>query len=211
MPGKPIKVIWSREDDVTQDMWRPMRRPAHRGRSRRQGRDRRLAPSHRRGSPIMARGIPPLFKKLGGKDSTSAGGGEFRYAVPAQHVDYVRAQSGFEVGAWRGISAGYTKFAVETHGRRGRRGQRRRSARSADRHAAKASALDRGAQAVAADGELEAETAGGPRARARLFRRAAKPIPRRWSKSRSMRRAGRSTSTTSGRRSIPASWCSQRT
>jgi isoquinoline 1-oxidoreductase beta subunit len=62
----------------------------------------------------MARGIPPLFQKLGGKDPVSASGGDFRYAVPAQQVDYVRMQSGFEVGAWRGIAAGYTKFAVET-------------------------------------------------------------------------------------------------
>ena len=62
----------------------------------------------------LARGIPPLFEKLGGRDIVSTSGGDFRYAVPAQFVDYVRVQSGFEVGAWRGIAAGYTKFAIET-------------------------------------------------------------------------------------------------
>src|SRR4051794_10905359 len=102
MPGKPVKVIWSREDDVTQDMWRPF--AAQRievGLDDKNeivgGRHRVVAASYR------ARAIPPLFQKLGGKDVVSASGGDFRYAVPAQQVDYVRMQSGFEVGAWRGI------------------------------------------------------------------------------------------------------------
>jgi isoquinoline 1-oxidoreductase beta subunit len=113
MPGKPIKVIWSREDDVSQDMWRQFA-----GQRIEVGLDDKneiVGWRHRVvAQSYLARAIPPLFKKIGGKDLVSAGGGEFRYAVPAQHVDYVRAQSGFEIGAWRGISAGYTKFAVES-------------------------------------------------------------------------------------------------
>ena len=62
----------------------------------------------------IARAIPPLFEKLGGKDMVSAVGGEFRYAVPAHQVEYIRGARGIEVGAWRGVGAGYTKFAVET-------------------------------------------------------------------------------------------------
>jgi isoquinoline 1-oxidoreductase beta subunit len=113
MPGTPVKVIWSREDDVTQDMWRPFAVQRIEVGLDDAGaivgwRHRIVAASY------LARGIPPLFEKLGGRDIVSASGGDFRYAVPAQFVDYVRAQSGFEVGAWRGIAAGYTKFAVET-------------------------------------------------------------------------------------------------
>jgi isoquinoline 1-oxidoreductase subunit beta len=113
MPGKPIKVIWSREDDITQDMWRQF--AAQRIEVGLDDKNEIVGWRHRVvAQSYLARGIPPLFQKLGGKDPTSAGGGDFRYAVPTQRVDYVRAQSGFEVGAWRGISAGYTKFAVES-------------------------------------------------------------------------------------------------
>jgi isoquinoline 1-oxidoreductase beta subunit len=113
MPGKPIKVVWSREDDITQDMWRPL--AAQRIEVGLDGKGNIVGWRHRIvAASYLARGIPPLFQKLGGKDPVSASGGEFRYAVPAQQVDYVRMQSGFEVGAWRGIAAGYTKFAVET-------------------------------------------------------------------------------------------------
>jgi isoquinoline 1-oxidoreductase beta subunit len=113
MPGKAVKVIWSREDDIQQDMWRPLAVQRLEVGLDAKGdivgwRHRIVAASY------LARAIPPLFKKIGGKDLVSASGGDFRYAVPAQHVDYVRAQSGFEVGAWRGVAAGYTKFAVET-------------------------------------------------------------------------------------------------
>jgi len=113
MPGKAIKVIWGREDDIQSDMWRPLAAQRLEVGLDEKGdivgwRHRVVAASY------LARAIPPLFKKTGGKDLVSASGGEFRYAVGNHHVDYVRAQSGFEVGAWRGVAAGYTKFAVET-------------------------------------------------------------------------------------------------
>ena len=112
MPGKPIKVVWSREDDVTQDMYRPF--AVQRIEVGLDDKNEIVGWRHRIvAASYLARAIPPLFKKIGGRDLVSAGNGEFRYAVPAQQVDYVRAQSGFEVGAWRGISAGYTKFAIE--------------------------------------------------------------------------------------------------
>ncbi len=113
MPGTPVKVIWSREDDVTQDMWRPL--AVQRIEVGLDGAGAIVGWRHRIvAASYLARAIPPLFEKLGGRDIVSASGGDFRYAVPAQFVDYVRMQSGFEVGAWRGIAAGYTKFAVET-------------------------------------------------------------------------------------------------
>ena len=113
MPGKPIKVIWSREDDVTQDMWRPL--AVQRIEVALDEKNEVVGWRHRIvAASYLARAIPPLFQKIGGRDLVSAGGGDFRYAVPAQRVDYVRTQSGFEVGAWRGIAAGYTKFAVES-------------------------------------------------------------------------------------------------
>lgn len=113
MPGTPVKVVWSREDDVTRDMYRPF--AAQRIEVGLDDNNEIVGWRHRIvAASYLARAIPPLFKAIGGKDPVSASGGEFRYAVPAQHVDYVRAQNGFEVGAWRGIASGYTKFAVES-------------------------------------------------------------------------------------------------
>jgi isoquinoline 1-oxidoreductase beta subunit len=111
--GTPIKVVWSREDDIQSDMWRPF--AAQRIEVGLDDKSEIVGWRHRVvAASYVARAIPPLFEKIGGKDFVTANGGEFRYAVPAHHVDYVRAQSGFEVGAWRGVGAGYTKFAVET-------------------------------------------------------------------------------------------------
>ncbi len=113
MPGTPVKVVWSREDDIQSDMWRPL--AAQRVEVGLDDKGNIVGWRHRIvAASYLARAIPPLFEKIGGKDLVSAVGGEFRYSVPAHHVDYVRAQSGFEVGAWRGVGAGYTKFAVET-------------------------------------------------------------------------------------------------
>jgi isoquinoline 1-oxidoreductase subunit beta len=112
--GRPIKVIWSREDYIQQDMWRPLAAQHIEvgldANSNIVGwRHRVVAQSY------IARAIPPLFEKMDGKDIVSASGGEFRYAVGNHQVDYVGAARGIEVGAWRGVASGYTRFAVETN------------------------------------------------------------------------------------------------
>ena len=47
------------------------------------------------------------------RDEVSGGGGEFSYAIPNHSVEWVRSPRGVDVGAWRGIAAGFTKFAIE--------------------------------------------------------------------------------------------------
>jgi isoquinoline 1-oxidoreductase subunit beta len=106
-------VIWSREDDIQQDMWRPL--AAQRVEVGLDGDGNIVGWRHRVvAQSYIARAIPPLFEKMGGMDVVSASGGEFRYAVPSHQVDYIRAARGIEVGAWRGVGSGYTKFAIET-------------------------------------------------------------------------------------------------
>jgi len=62
----------------------------------------------------LARIMPPdLFAKVK-QDVVSGGGGDMSYAIPNHRVEWVRAARGVDVGAWRGIAAGYTKFAIET-------------------------------------------------------------------------------------------------
>jgi isoquinoline 1-oxidoreductase subunit beta len=111
--GRPVKMIWSREDDMVNDKFRPLT-----AQHVDVGLDASLdivAWRHRIvNESYLARVLPPaVFAKVG-RDIVSGGGGEMSYAVPNHRVEWVRAARGVDVGAWRGIAAGYTKFAIET-------------------------------------------------------------------------------------------------
>jgi isoquinoline 1-oxidoreductase beta subunit len=113
MPGRPVKLIWSREDDVTADTFRPL--TAQHFEVGLDAQNNIVGWHHRIvNESEFARAAPPLFKQFGGKDPVSAGGAEMAYGVPAHLVQYVRVERGVDVGAWRGIAAGYIKFAQET-------------------------------------------------------------------------------------------------
>jgi isoquinoline 1-oxidoreductase beta subunit len=113
VPGRPVKLIWSREDDVTADTFRPL--TAQHFEVGLDAQNNIVGWRHRIvNESEFARAAPPLFKQFGGKDPVSAGGAEMAYGVPAHLVDYVRTERGVDVGAWRGIAAGYIKFGQET-------------------------------------------------------------------------------------------------
>jgi isoquinoline 1-oxidoreductase beta subunit len=113
MNGRPVKLIWSREDDVQNDKYRPL--TAQRIEIGLDANNNIVGWRHRIvNESYFARAAPHLLEKFGGKDVVSGGGGEMKYAVPAHRVEWVRDARGVGVGAWRGISAGYTKFAIET-------------------------------------------------------------------------------------------------
>jgi isoquinoline 1-oxidoreductase beta subunit len=58
---------------------------------------------------------PPRFQASGGKDYIGARGLDLAfYAIPNVLAEYVRETRGMRVHAWRGIGAGYNKFAVES-------------------------------------------------------------------------------------------------
>ncbi len=114
MPGTPIKLVWSREDDVQHDLYRPLA-----GQRIEAGLDaagKIVGWRHRIVCESdFARSNPYVFNKfLKGRDVVTAGGAEFVYPVANHQVQYVRTQKGVDVGAWRGIAPGYTKFAIET-------------------------------------------------------------------------------------------------
>ena len=112
MPGRPVKLIYSREDDVQSDRYRPL--VAQRIEVGLDAAGKIAGWRHRVvGDSYFARALPALAAKLGGKDGLVAGGGDLQYSVPNQLVEYLRQDRGIAVGALRGVSAGYTKFAVE--------------------------------------------------------------------------------------------------
>jgi isoquinoline 1-oxidoreductase subunit beta len=113
LPGKPVKMIWNREDDIRNDKLRPLTtQRVEIGLDA----DNNVVAWRQRivNESYFARILPPnLFAKIK-QDIVSGGGGEISYAVPNHRVEWVRAARGVDVGAWRGIAAGYTKFAIET-------------------------------------------------------------------------------------------------
>jgi isoquinoline 1-oxidoreductase beta subunit len=112
MQGRPVKVIWSREDDVRHDKYRPLEAQHVQVGLDANGnivgwRHRIVAQS------IYARTFPAQFERGGGKDGTVTEGLEFNYHVPAHLVEFIRQSNGQDVGFWRAVGAGYTKFAIE--------------------------------------------------------------------------------------------------
>ena len=112
MPGTPVKVIWSREDDVTNDTFRPL---AAQHCEVGLDKDNNIVAWRQRivCESLFARTQPQFFQSVGGKDEVAGGGGEFTYKVPSHSVHFVRAPRGIAIGAWRCVSPGYVKFAQE--------------------------------------------------------------------------------------------------
>ncbi len=110
---KPIKVLWSREDDVKNDKYRPataQRLEAaldHHGKI--VGWRWRLV-----GESIFRRALPPALEAAKGFDTAVCDGHETNYTIPNQYHDYVEDDRGIDVGFWRAVGPGYTIFAIET-------------------------------------------------------------------------------------------------
>lgn len=114
MPGSPVKVIWSREDDIRHAKFRPL--VVQRLSAGVDAGGNLVALHHRIVSEsIYARANPPLFQKAGGRDQPVCEGAEhITYGVPNHVLDFLREQRGVDAGFWRGVGPGYTKFAIET-------------------------------------------------------------------------------------------------
>ena len=110
--GRPVKVIWSREDDVQHDKYRPLEAQHVQVGLDADGniiswRHRIVADS------VFARTMPKLFEKEKGHDDVVTEGARFNYAVPAHQIEYIRQDNGRDVGFWFAVGVGYTRFAIE--------------------------------------------------------------------------------------------------
>lgn len=110
--GRPVKVIWSREDDVRHDKFRPLEAQHVKVGLDAEGnivgwRHRIVADS------IFARTLPPVFEQAGGHDDVVTEGAKFNYAVPAHQIEYLRQDHGLAIGFWFAVGVGYTRFAIE--------------------------------------------------------------------------------------------------
>jgi len=114
VPGTPVKVIWTREDDIQFTKTRPLTVQRVEAGLDAQG---NLVAFHHRivSESIYARFAPPAFQKAGGKDlPVCEGAFEPTYSYANFLLEYLREQRGIDVAVWRSVGAGYTKFAIET-------------------------------------------------------------------------------------------------
>lgn len=109
----PVKVVWTREEDIQHDMYRPYwfdRLSA--------GLDENGKPvawNHRfAGSSVIARWLPPGFNNGLDPDSIE-GAAKFIYGLPNKHVEYLRVEPpGIPTAFWRSVGPSHTIFVVES-------------------------------------------------------------------------------------------------
>src|SRR5258707_473973 len=109
----PVKVVWTREEDIQHDMYRPYffdRMSA--------GLDEKGKPvawNHRfAGSSIMARWFPPAFNN-GLDPDTTDGAIDLTYDLPNMHVEYLRREpQGIPTAFWRSVGPSHNVFVTES-------------------------------------------------------------------------------------------------
>ncbi|MBA1144408.1 xanthine dehydrogenase family protein molybdopterin-binding subunit [Mesorhizobium neociceri] len=109
----PVKIVWSREEDIQHDMYRPMffdRLSA--------GLDKTGMPiawSNRfAGSSVIARWAPPAFNN-GLDPDTTEGAINLVYDLPNLHVEYVRVEPpGVPTAFWRSVGPSHNVFVTES-------------------------------------------------------------------------------------------------
>ena len=108
--GKPVKVIWTREDDTTHDAYRP---PAyHEIGGGLDASGKLVAWNHHITSPsITARVFPPV---KGVDPFAVEAAANYPYGVPNIAVTYTRQEIGIDVGYMRSVSHALNCFVVES-------------------------------------------------------------------------------------------------
>jgi isoquinoline 1-oxidoreductase subunit beta len=107
----PVKVIWTREEDIQHDVYRPVYRDtiaATLSDGKIFGWKYRVT-----GSAVIARWLPPAFQKGIDIDAIDSAA-DMPYDIPNLHVEYVRAEPpAVPTGFWRGVGPNNNVFAIE--------------------------------------------------------------------------------------------------
>jgi isoquinoline 1-oxidoreductase beta subunit len=108
----PIKVVWSREEDIQHDMYRPYY--VDRLSARLDDKGMPVAWFHRiTGSSILARFAPSWMKDGVDADAVEAAS-DIQYAIPDMRVEYVRHEPPVATAFWRGVGATHNVWVVES-------------------------------------------------------------------------------------------------
>lgn len=109
----PVKVVWTREEDIRHDMYRPYW--LDRMSAGLDDKGRPVAWSHRfAGSSVIARWLPPGFSN--GLDPDSIDGAvKLAYELPNKQVEFLRVEPpGIPTAFWRSVGPSHNVFVVES-------------------------------------------------------------------------------------------------
>jgi isoquinoline 1-oxidoreductase subunit beta len=111
---RPVKLIWTREQDVKSAQMRPM--TGHQVEAALDGDGKVVGWRHRIvGESVVAyRAGDKALEGAKGIDGILLEGAKHEYGIPNQSIAYLRQEQGIAVAAWRGIGAGYNKFVIES-------------------------------------------------------------------------------------------------
>jgi isoquinoline 1-oxidoreductase subunit beta len=117
MPGVPVKMIWSREEDQAHDFYRPISQ--FRGTAGLDA-DGNLVGLHLRVSGQSINAFSNQAAVIGGKDMRQLqglwqepGDAQFGYTVPNLLIDYVMRNTHVPVGPWRGVNTNQNGVYLE--------------------------------------------------------------------------------------------------
>ena len=108
-----MKVVWTREEDIQHDMYRPYW--FDRMSAGLDDKGKPVAWNHRfAGSSVIARYLPPAFNK-GLDPDTTEGAIDLVYAFPNLHVEYLRVEPpGIPTAFWRSVGPSHNVFVTES-------------------------------------------------------------------------------------------------
>jgi isoquinoline 1-oxidoreductase beta subunit len=110
--GRPVKVMWTREDEFAYEYFRPGSVCTIKGGLNDKG--RLVAWSHKVASPSINARLSPQNIKNGIDQSSIQGLPDMPYRLPNRRIEYVMIDLPIPVGYWRSVGHSINAFTVET-------------------------------------------------------------------------------------------------
>jgi isoquinoline 1-oxidoreductase subunit beta len=112
VPGVPVKLTWTREDDIQHDFYRPMSVNTVRGVI---DGGQLVALTHQVVQPSWFKRWAPAFLTPSGVDTTATAEiADAPYQLPNFRVSYIEWDYGVPVGSWRAPNANWNAFVTES-------------------------------------------------------------------------------------------------
>lgn len=116
MPDVPVQLIWSREEDMSHDMYRPMAVAQFRAAFDSAGKllswENRVVSQSCTGS-LTERLLPAAASDLMKDKTTTEGAFDLPYTLPNRRVEHILAHEPIPVGYWRSVGHSYNAFFTE--------------------------------------------------------------------------------------------------
>lgn len=110
--GVPVKIIWSREEDMAQPMLRPAAAARFRIGLNQVGQP--VAWDNRLVVPSVSEQLAPARIRDGVDEISVHGADVLSYAIPHQRLDYAMPDTGVPLGFWRAVPHTYNGFFIES-------------------------------------------------------------------------------------------------